>query len=82
MNDSEIEREDTKFIAQVINGFLQNIVWKNAVLFLKVFASLSFVPQQYVPDKNFVPYLLSLSCVTFGGNYGRKMMTSCFYIGK
>ena len=46
LNDSEIEREVTKSIAQVINGFLQNIVWKNAVLFLKVFASLSFVPQQ------------------------------------
>ena len=26
LNDSQIEREVTKFIAQVINGFLQNIV--------------------------------------------------------
>ena len=28
-------------------------------------------------DKNFTPYLLSLSCVKVGGNYGRKMMTGC-----
>ena len=25
-------------------------------------------------DKNFTPYLLSLSCVKVGGNYGRKIM--------
>ena len=28
-----------------------------------------------MPDKNFTPYLLSLSYVQVGGNYGRKMMT-------
>ena len=42
---------------------------------LKVFANLSFIFQQQELDKNFTPYLLSLSCVKVGGNYGRKMMT-------
>ena len=38
MNDSGIEKQVTKSIAEVINGFLQKIV-----LFLKVFANLSFL---------------------------------------
>ena len=63
MDDSEIEKEATKSIAEVISEFLRNIGNKNAVLFLKVFANLSFIPQQQVPDKNVTPYLLSLSCV-------------------
>ena len=46
LNDSEIEKKVTKSIAQVINGFLQNLVRKNAVLFLKFIANLSFVRQQ------------------------------------
>ena len=28
-----------------------------------------------MPDKSFTPYLLSLTYVQVGGNYGRKMMT-------
>ena len=74
LNDSEIEKEVTKSIAQVTNGFLQNIVRKNAVLFLKFIANLSFVRQQQVPEKNCTPYL-SLSFTKISGNYGRKMMT-------
>ena len=35
-NDSEIKKEITKSNAEVINKFLQNIVRKNDVLFLKV----------------------------------------------
>ena len=42
---------------------------------LKVFANLSFIFPQQELDKNFTRYLLSLSCVEVGGNYGRKMMT-------
>ena len=34
--------------------------------------------QQQELYKNFTPYLLSLSCVKNGGNYGRKMMTGRF----
>ena len=75
LDDSEVEKEVTKFIAEVTKKFLQNIMRKNAVLFLKVFANLSFIPQQQVPDKNFTPYSLCLSYVQVGGNYGRKMMT-------
>ena len=63
MDDSEIEKEATKSIAEVISEFLRNIANKNAVLFLKVFANLSFISQQQVPDKNVTLYLLSLSCV-------------------
>ena len=74
-NDSEIKKEIKKSIAEVINKFLQNIVRKNDVLFLKVFANLSFISQQQLSDKTFTPYLLSLSCVKVGGNYGRKIMT-------
>ena len=74
-NDSEIKKEITKSNAEVINKFLQNIVRKNDVLFLKVFANLSFIFQQQLSDKTFTPYFLSLSCVKVGGNYGRKMMT-------
>ena len=72
LDGSEIEKEVKKSIAEVINEFLQNIVRKNAVLFLKVFTNLSFIPQKQVPDKSFTPYLLSLSCVKVGGNYGTK----------
>ena len=53
MNDPEIEKEVTKSIAQEVNELLQNIVGKNAVLFLKVFANLSFIPQQSVPEGPF-----------------------------
>ena len=74
LNDSEIQKEVTKSIAEVINEFLQKIVRKNAVLFLKVFVNLSFIPHKQIPDKNFTSYLLSLSYVKVGGNYGRKMM--------
>ena len=74
-NDSETKKEITKSNAEVINKFLQNIVRKNDVLFLKVFANLSFIFQQQLSDKTFTPYFLSLSCVKVGGNYGRKMMT-------
>ena len=42
------------------------------------FSQVYLLWQQYVPDKNFVPYLLSLSCVTFNENYGRKIMTGRF----
>ena len=42
-----------------------------------MFTNLSFISKQQELDKNFTPYLLSSSCVKFGGNYGRKMMTSC-----
>ena len=34
--------------------------------------------QQQELYKDFTPYLLSLSCVKNGGNYGRKMMTGRF----
>ena len=44
LNDSEIEKEVIKSIAQVINGFLQNIARKKVFLFLKVFANLFFIP--------------------------------------
>ena len=75
LDDSEVEKEVTKSVAEVIKEFWQNVMRKNAVLFLKVFANLSFIPQQQVPDKNFTPYLLSFSYVQVDGNYGRKMMT-------
>ena len=52
LNDSEIEKEVRKSIAEVVNGFLQNIVRKNAVLFLNVFANHFFIAQQQVPNKN------------------------------
>ena len=72
LDDSEIEKKVKKSIAEVINELLQNIVRKNAVLFLKVFTNLSFIPPKQVSDKNFTPYLLSLSCVKVGGNYETK----------
>ena len=75
LDDSEVEKEVTRSVAEVIKEFWQNVMRKNAVLFLKVFANLSFIPQQQVPDKNFTPYLLSFPYVQVGGNYGRKMMT-------
>ena len=37
-------------------------------------ANLAFIFQQIKLDQNFTPYLLSLSCVKVGGNYGRNMM--------
>ena len=74
LDDSEVEKEVTKSVAEVIKEFWQNVMRKNAVLFLKVFANLSFIPLRQVPDKNFTPYLLSFSYVQVGGNYGRKMM--------
>ena len=44
LNDSEIEKEVVKSIAQVITEFL------------KVSPNISFIIQQQVPDKNFGPY--------------------------
>ena len=73
MNDLEIEKEETKSISQVINRFLENIDRK---IFKSLTANLPFIPEEQVPDKNFMGYLLSLSNVKVGGNYGRKMMAS------
>ena len=50
LNDSEIGKEVTKSIVQVVYELLQNIVEKNSVPFLKVFANLSFILQQPVPE--------------------------------
>ena len=44
LDDSEIEKEVTKSIAEIISDFLPNIGKKNAVLLLKVFANLPFMP--------------------------------------
>ena len=61
LNDSEIEKEVTKSIAQIVNVFLQNIVGGEFCSILKSFCTLSFIPKQQIPDKYFTPYLLSLS---------------------
>ena len=76
LDDSEIEKEVTKSIVEVISEFLQNIGKENAALFLKAFANLFFISQQQVPDENVTPYMLPLSCVTAAGNYGRKVIPS------
>ena len=52
---------------------MQNILRKNAALFINISANLFFIPQQQVPDKIFTHYL-SLSCVKVGGNYKKKML--------
>ena len=45
-------------------------------IFISLTANLPFIPEEQVSDKNFMRYLLSLSYVKVGGNYGRKMMAS------
>ena len=56
LNDSEIEKEVVKSIAQVITEFLKNIVRKNYVLFIKVSPNISSILQQQVPNKKFGSY--------------------------
>ena len=56
LNDSEIEKEVVKSIAQVITEFLKNIVRKNYVLFIKLSPNISSILQQQVPNKKFGSY--------------------------